>query len=66
MATVLGTDAAEVRAEVDQARATFEQIGARPYLAHLERATGGSDSVAPPALETSREAAAFEVAGEPS
>ena len=66
MATVLGTDAPEVRAEVDQARATFEQIGARPYLAHLERAAGGADSGAPPAPEASREAAAFEVAGEPS
>jgi hypothetical protein len=65
MAAVLGADAPESKAEVDEARAVFERLGARPFLAQLERLVGVTSSPLPPAggsdaarssdLETARE-----------
>ncbi len=64
MAAVLRADAPDVKAEVDEARAVFERLGARPFLAQLDRLAGASPPPTPAAgssaarvseLETARE-----------
>ena len=55
MAAVLGTDAPEVRAEVDLARSVLERLNAAPYLAHLERHAGPSSPATAPEPAAERE-----------
>ena len=51
MVQFLGADSADMRAQVDWARATLTRLGAAPFLARLEAAVGGAGAVPVAAVE---------------
>jgi tetratricopeptide (TPR) repeat protein len=66
MALVLGSDAPIVQASVDNARAIFERLGARPFSEKLEAVLGEAGATGPPAtLASSSQAEAATTTGSP-